>query len=191
MSPHPLRCQTCKNVDCPLFKNRWNRSEHKFIWEFGCASHSSTVSGRDKVLNEQKWLIETIEELIKFCVSSGQYKGCNILTIDYITHRIEQLRQQHKERTMTASNPQRCEHECVCFGKQVRSNFKCPLDAGIWKKCMHDTRNASHSDYQGVADQFISLIIEEMVYDDGDMYYKVNPEKYVDLLNKLGIEGEI
>lgn len=45
---------------------------------------------------------------------------------------------------------------------------------------------ASHSSQQLEQDKmlnaFVSLITSEMVYDDGDMYYKVNPEKYVDLL---------
>ena len=48
---------------------------------------------------------------------------------------------------------------------------------------------ASHSEFicQGkkVMDLFVSLIISEMVYDDGDMYYKVNPEKYVEVLGRI------
>jgi len=48
---------------------------------------------------------------------------------------------------------------------------------------------ASHSEFicQGkkVMDLFVSLITSEMVYDDGDMYYKVNPEKYVEVLGRM------
>jgi hypothetical protein len=36
-----------------------------------------------------------------------------------------------------------------------------------------------------VIQKFVDLIIQEMVYDDGDMYYKVNPDKYVELLSEL------
>jgi len=46
-----------------------------------------------------------------------------------------------------------------------------------------------HSEFicQGkkVMDLFVSLITSEMVYDDGDMYYKVNPEKYVEVLGRM------
>ena len=48
---------------------------------------------------------------------------------------------------------------------------------------------ASHSEFicQGgkVMNAFVSLITSEMVYDNGDMYYKVNPEKYVEVLGRL------
>ncbi len=43
-----------------------------------------------------------------------------------------------------AQQPEHCEHECVCLGVGVQSNFRCPLDSGFWKKCSHDTRSRSH-----------------------------------------------
>jgi hypothetical protein len=54
---------------------------------------------------------------------------------------------------------------------------------------------ASHSHQQFEQDKmfkaFVSLITSEIVYDDGDMYYKVNPDKYVNLLAEFNnINGD-
>jgi hypothetical protein len=43
--PHPLRCQTCKNIDCwyydPKNERLFDFTIPKFTSEYGCASHSS------------------------------------------------------------------------------------------------------------------------------------------------------
>lgn len=41
-----------------------------------------------------------------------------------------------------------------------------------------------------VLKKFVALITEEMVYDDGDMYYKVNPDKYINLLVEIESAGK-
>ena len=49
----------------------------------------------------------------------------------------------------------------------------------------HTPARSEQEIHEKVIQKFVDLIIEEMVYDDGDMYYKVNPEKYVNLLSEL------
>jgi hypothetical protein len=62
------------------------------------------------------------------------------------------------------------------------------------RKLTKEVGCASHSEFicQGkkVMNAFVSLITSEMVYDDGDMYYKVNPEKYVEVLGRMVSEDE-
>ena len=92
-------------------------------------------------------------------------------------------------------NPYRCENctkeDCWYFKMRDDSrNFKDKYgellspSSFTWEKGC-----ASHSEFicQGkkVMDLFVSLITSEMVYDDGDMYYKVNPEKYVEVLGRI------
>lgn len=77
------------------------------------------------------------------------------------------------------------------------SQYRCETcDKYKWNGCIALAKDtslirivgcASHSDFEqkSILKAFTSLITSEMVYDDGDMYYKVNPKQYVNLLEKI------
>ena len=75
------------------------------------------------------------------------------------------------------------------YYKKVEEDTICGMSCDLYIEFTSVVGCASHSEFicQGkkVMDLFVSLIISEMVYDDGDMYYKVNPEKYVEVLGKI------
>jgi len=57
MTPHPQRCETCTKTDClfnPNAEEDWKSFSPASTWEFtslfGCASHSSAPTEREKVL---------------------------------------------------------------------------------------------------------------------------------------------
>ena len=91
-------------------------------------------------------------------------------------------------------NQYRCEtcefliKEPVDWGFDPYCHISVPIKLDNWE-WVKRWGCASHSEFicQGkkVMDLFVSLITSEMVYDDGDMYYKVNPEKYVEVLGRM------
>ena len=64
----------------------------------------------------------------------------------------------------------------------LKSDFR---DQHIGRFYCNKLQQSEQEIREKVIQKFVYLIIEEMVYDDGDMYYKVNPEKYVNLLSEL------
>jgi hypothetical protein len=62
-APHPQRCETCNHflryvIHCKKYDCHLPEESIATISFVGCASHSSAVSEREKVLNFYKWLIE-------------------------------------------------------------------------------------------------------------------------------------
>ena len=97
---------------------------------------------------------------------------------------------------------QRCKNHCNFFENKPSNEHKpegyigwCHIrnghllitdttyDSICYFGCASHSNNYPFADY--ILKKFVSLISSEMVYDDGDMYYKVDPDKYADLINRI------
>jgi hypothetical protein len=104
--PHPLRCETCKKhsetkylsfCEGLAFRDNLDSAEKEYIKEWiervGCASHSSTTTSAEKVLEQ---IVEYLEPKRESVLRTG---GAGALgTFDGIIDYIKSLQQQERER---------------------------------------------------------------------------------------------
>ena len=52
LPPHPQRCQTCKNIECWYYDSEEQAQDiWDFTFDYGCASHTTTQSEREQMLD--------------------------------------------------------------------------------------------------------------------------------------------